>query len=222
MTMALTIPSEPAQTSAPINSTAPSPAWGRKHKSKTKHQEQEDSPLYGMDTSLPPHGTMFPVLSSGEDDNIEEAVFSPQHSLLCRPTSFLSGHRGYGSYSGQPWYAPLWFVPPMPYLMQWRNWDHGLSTPGITTDPLLPIGIEMPPQHSIQSAVDPPSEAIEQVDDAVEPQASSTPHNTTTSLDDTIIPSPLISADDFRQFQDLFKRVAQDLEILLRGIGEMS
>lgn len=45
-------------------------------------------------------------------------------------------------------------------------------------------------------------------------------HNSSSSPDKAIIPPPPPTADDFKQFQELFKRVANSLEIPLQGVAE--
>lgn len=51
-------------------------------------------------------------------------------------------------------------------------------------------------------------------------QGCSPAHNSSSSLDEAVMPPPPTVADDSKQFQDLFKRVAQSQNIPLEEVTE--
>lgn len=67
---------------------------------------------------------------------------------------------------------------------------------------------------------EPPEEVVEDTEEASNHEDSSPPDLSSSSPDETIMPPPLTIGDNFRQFQDLFKRVSQTLDISLEEIPE--
>ncbi|EMP37006.1 Armadillo repeat-containing protein 3 [Chelonia mydas] len=155
---------------------------------------------------------------ASEPDVQQQAEFSPPASPpLPEPfTLQVTAHKHQPQF---PYFAPPWAGPHFSYPMPWPQWypwlvptathPHDSSTsPQACSAPYLQL-------HLLLERLNPLPEEVN-----YEPYPDSPTPNSPSAPDRTLIPPPPQNMDDFKQFQELFKRMALNQDIPLEEVQE--
>lgn len=186
-----------------------------------------ESPLLGTDLSPEPSAPYLQLapapshLSSEEEEDVD-GVFSPRSSSPVK-TSVTGGHlRSHSSYTREfpLWYGHPWMGPPIPFPGQWPCWNPWESYKRhSSTHPTSRREDHRSPSPTTNNDAELQDEPTASPAENVAPDTSPTNKHSSVLPEEAIMPLPL-TADNFTHFQDLFKRVADQLKINLEEVSE--
>ncbi|XP_065275854.1 general transcription factor IIF subunit 1 isoform X2 [Emys orbicularis] len=227
-TLALTRPSAPAPTQ--LTPTVPkTPQEFRFPKDGFVSETPESPPLrtgtavvHAKPTRSPSPSRTGPPFSSGDEEE-NDAYSVPSRSCPSRRGAAQldsSARRRYQEPRGDPtsWYGHPWVPPFMPVPPQWPCWDPWAAYRQQFSRP--PDTQREKPRHSPSSSVsrppEPDGESVKEEEERLKQEATPAPNIPSSSAAKTVVPPPPLSADDdFRQRQELFRRIADSLHIPL-------
>ncbi|XP_043362241.1 general transcription factor IIF subunit 1 isoform X2 [Dermochelys coriacea] len=176
---------------------------------------------YAVPTRSPSPSRTAPPCSSGdEEENDAYSVPSrrgPSRWGAARLDS--SAHRRYQEPRGDPppWHGHPWMPPFMPVSQQWPCWDpwatyrQQFSRPSNTQREKL----RHSPSSSVSRPPEPEEESVKEQEERLKQEATPAPNIPSSSAAKAVVPPPPLLADDFRQHQELFRRIADSLHIPL-------